>query len=243
MPILLKKLIQLCSSLIISVSLFSAVSAVDLKTGLITGKIAAEGGIPLSDWRVRLFDAKTGPSPFTNEYWRIPDHTGISGEDGRFTITVPEGTYYMIAIKQTDRKRSAIIGENDLVYPPLDSREQKTFIVKGGETTDIGVISGAVPFKKGWALQGKTGIGGIVFDSKGTPYQGVDVRASDTPDWTGARFHADSITDSEGRFIVRLPKGGSYYLKVRGHQHPDPVTVRTGEMTSGIRVQYSDSPQ
>ncbi|UCD34289.1 MAG: hypothetical protein JSU90_08275 [Nitrospiraceae bacterium] len=215
---------------------FSAADAQETGYGYITGKCMTAEGEASDDWRIRFFDVKMGGSPFTNEYRRIPDYFVRSGDDGSFSAKLPEGSYYVIAIRDRLDKVAGPPGEGDLIYPPMDGTEYEPYRVRADETIDLGVISGAVPFKKEWAAEGKTGIAGIVYDRKGRPLKRVIVLAVTEPDAEGPVFVSDEETDSSGSFIVRVPEGGAYYLKVRGYLHPDIIPVVTGEITEGIEL-------
>jgi len=220
-------------------AMFSISSAQETGDGFIKGKIAVKDGKTISGWRIRFFDVKAGPTPFTTEYQRVPDFMIRSEDDGSFSAKLPEGMYYVTALKKSPEKKQPEKKrpgpeEGDLIYPPMDSREPKPYIVKAGETTDIGVISAAVPFKKEWAVKIKTGIEGTVVDGQGEPVEGVLVFATTVP---GAKIprYSSGYTGKDGKYVLGLPEGGQYYLRVRDRQL-SPVTVKTGEITRGIDI-------
>lgn len=222
--------------------MFGAVTAQETREGYITGKIMAGGGEAISGWRLRFFDMKTGPTPFTHEYWRVPDYIVRSADDGSFSARLPEGTYLLIVIKERAGKKHGLPEEGDFIYPPMDEREPMPYIVRAGETTDIGVISGAVPFKKEWAAQGKTGIEGAILDVNGKPVEGELVFAAPTPGAESPLF-VSSSTGKDGKYILKVSEGGRYYLSVRGYRHPIAVTVKTGEITRGIDINLTRTPE
>jgi hypothetical protein len=188
----------------------------------------------MSVWRVRFYDAQAGPTPFTTEYGRVPDFIVRSEDDGGFTAKLPEGIYHMMALKKGPGKRLGPAEEGDLMYPPLGSTDPEPYVVKAGETTDIGVISGAVPFKKEWDVQAKTGIEGKVLDKEGKPVEGVLVFAALRPD-VEIPLYASRVTDKDGKYVIGLPDGGQYYVSV-WKEKPLTVTVKRGEITQGIKI-------
>jgi len=209
--------------------------------GYITGKMVTTGGEAMSGWRIRFFDT-AGPSPFTHEYWRVPDYIVRSADDGSFSARLPEGTYYMETINKVDEKKFSPPEEGYLIYPPMDAGETKTYRVKAGETTNIGLISGAVPFKKEWAARGKTGIEGVVLDMQGNPVERVLVFASHTPTMDDPLFVSDRETGTDGKYVLRVPERGQYYLSVHltiMGEKPIAVTVNTGEMTKGVDLRFT----
>ncbi len=213
----------------------------DIKYGNITGVVDAGDEESAEKWLVMFYDADAGPAPITTEYWRALDYSKRTSENGSFTAQLPEGKYYVVALK----KSSASSGNphmGDLIYPPGNIRERMQYIVKAGETTDIGVITGAVPFKEEWFAQGKTGVEGFVLDDNGKPLEGLRIRVYTKPKKKIPHYIADRPSDANGKFTIRVPEGGEYYLKMWdkknpwGYAIPDAVTVKTGEMTKGVKV-------
>jgi len=196
----------------------------------------------MSGGTVNFFEA-TLPSPFTGEFWRYPDYFEILPEDGSFSLELPAGAYYMMAVKNIARHKPGPPEAGDLIYPAGDNKTPRTYIVRAGETTDIGVISDAVPFKKEWLVKGRTGIEGFVLDWDGKPYEGVLVLASDDAAMKRTLFVSDSRTGKNGNYILRVPQGGRYYLRVKGQKDIIlPVTVIEGEMTKGVAVSLLKTP-
>ncbi len=226
----------MCSVIALSLFLIIGLSAAEeAGYGHIKGRIAVEGEESAYGWLIKFFNAVTGPSPFTLEYWRISDFRERTDEFGGFLKELPEGEYYIVALKRSaDNSGNPKVG--DLIYPRADDIEQKRITVLAGETTDIGVISDAVPFRKEWAAQGRTGIEGRVLDNDGKPLVNESVRVYTKPGMEKPSFAADNKTDDDGKFVLRLPEGGEYYFIVRGYRVPDPVTVKTGEMTGGVKI-------
>ena len=223
--------------------ILNVVTAQESGLGSITGTIVAKGGKSMSGGRVSFFHVAIGPLPFTLEYVRFPDYSAIVTGDGSFSAQLPEGTYYLMAVKKLAREKPGIPEEGDFIYPPLEGKVQKPYSVKAGETTDIGVISEAVPLKKEWAIKAKTGIEGFVLGMNGEPFEGALVLASDDAAMDKTLFVSDGRTDKKGEYIVRVPKGGQYYVRVKGQREVIvAATVKSGEITTGINVPLKSIP-
>jgi len=229
------------------------VFADEIETGWISGQILIKGNGPMSGGMVVFFNAETGPPPAPDKYLRIPDEVADLDEEGKFRIELPVGKYYMGAIKR-------LSGEQ--VGPPQDgdyffiSRDQEgipvAYIVEKGKSLSVGVIDGAVPFKRTVA-ENITGISGTITDLSGKPVEGAIVFAYITETMTGLPPFTSYRTGSDGKYLIRVDKGGKYYLRVRdvygggppipgavmggyGEEAPVPVEVKTGEIVQGIDI-------
>ena len=222
--------------------MLGVVAAEESGYGHITGSVGTTGGQGPTDWTINIFDAKAGPSPYTLEYWRVPEYVIRAADDGSFSIRLPEGTYYIMAVKKRVKSKAANFEEGDLIYPPANEKEPIQYVVRAGETIPVDVTSRAVPFRKEWAAQGKTGIEGTILDKQGSPVKGAKVLAHQTPGKEIPLFVSDNITGEDGKYIVRVPEGGQYYLIVKKYRNPGAVTVKTGEMTKGIDVRLPETP-
>lgn len=221
----------------------SVVIAQEPGSGSIMGKITTREGEALAGGYVRFFDLAKGFSPFTHEYWRSADYYFRITDDGSFFATLPEGDYYLMAVKMKNGKKAACPPEEgDFVYPPFDG-VQETYAIKAGETKDLGLISRAVPFKKEWSANGKTGIQGVVLDSHGKPLEGKLVIAFETYPSEKPYFSSDSRTGKDGVYILRVPESGQYKVRVMGHKQPVvAATVETGKITRGIDIKLNKVP-
>ncbi|MDA8169032.1 MAG: carboxypeptidase-like regulatory domain-containing protein [Nitrospiraceae bacterium] len=212
--------------------------------GSIKGKVVAQGDESMSGGQVKLWDVKGGYSPLGHEYWQVQGYAFPIADDGSFSGQLPEGSYYLIAIKKPGESQAGPPQKGDLVYPSADAAKSPVYTVKAGQTTDIGTISGAVPLKEAWVLKGKTGVEGTVVDASGEkPFQGALVLANIAgvpPAAMRPLFTSDGRTGKDGRYIIRFPKGGQYLLMVLGrNSEPVKVTVKTGDMTKGIDIRLT----
>jgi hypothetical protein len=219
------------------IGIVSAVTAQEKREGFITGKVVAQRGTEVSGWTIRFFDMNAGPTPFTREYGRVPDYIVRSGDDGVFSAKLREGIYHVVALQKAPGKRSRPPEAGDLIYPPMDGRELQPYNVKAGETIDIGAISGAVPFRKEWVVQVKTGIEGTVLDIEGKPVEGVMVFAAPAPG-VEIPLYASGDTGKDGKYILGVPEGGRYYVNV-WREAPLAVAVKKGQITRGVDIRVT----
>lgn len=220
--------------------------------GTITGRFMLTPQTPMSDGLVYIYNLATGPEPSRDRYWRVPDHFKQLDKDGRFTVQLLEGVYCIGAIK---RNGPPLIGppqKGDMFLLSTDGNGQpKKFTVKSNETVDMGVISGATPFAPSLDTKGLTAIVGTIRDADGKPEAGVLVFAFPTPTVVGKPLFVSDRSANDGKFVLRVSEGGTYYLKLRSTFGGGPpqagaildgnkeqplhrVTVKTGETTPGV---------
>jgi hypothetical protein len=255
----MKKLILFGCLFAATVLLIGLYSYADTKTGTISGQIMPGTEIPTSGWVAYFFNSETGPPPDLYKYRRIPDQFVPVGDDGRFTMELAEGTYYIAVVKRLSSGR--IVGPPDpgdyFISPRDNNGIPNSYVVKPGENTDIGVISGVETFK-GLSNEGVSGIEGAVLDSEGNPVNGVAVLAFRTKTDIQRPLFVSDLTGSDGKYFIRVGEG-TYYLKVRagygggapvegeiigdyGENKPDAVTVEKGQVIKGINIKVVNFP-
>ncbi|SPP99893.1 conserved exported hypothetical protein [Candidatus Sulfobium mesophilum] len=232
-------------------------SSQEVGRGKITGQLMTEDGTPMSGGSVFFFNDATGPPPSQEKYWRVPDAAAPIGEGGRFSMELPAGKYYLGAMKKISSEKN--IGppeEGDYFLKGQGSKgKPKTYIVKKGETTDIGTIAEAVPFKRAVVKYGDgiTSIEGVVRDPDGKPVEGAAVFGYKKPAARGKPLFASDKTGKDGKYVLRVDEGGKYYLKGRDlfgggppvggaivgrywQERPVEVSAKTGVRTKGIDI-------
>jgi len=230
-------------------------SAAEIKSGGITGKVMISDIEPMANGEVRVFNDSTGPPPSSDRYWRIPDKIIKTDKEGKFSVNLAEGTYYIGAIL---RKSGGTLGpprEGDLFLPFHGDSSPRKHLVRSGSITDIGTITGARPFNASTirTTTGITAIEGKLTDTDGNPIAGALLFAFKNPTMKGRPLFISDRTDKDGRYQLRVNLGGSYFLKVRntygggavkpgeitgfhGLGEPKPVEVITGSITKDINI-------
>ena len=232
------------------------VCAAEVKTGTITGKMMIKNGGPLANGVVFFFNEASGPPPSPEKYWRVPDEIAGTDGEGNFKALLVEGKYYLGASKRTTGQEVGPPQEGDYFLPVMEEKGiPKTYRVDKGKVTDIGTIAEAVPFTKATikTQNGITSIEGTITDTDGKPLERAMVFAFLTPAMVGKPLFVSERTGTDGKYLLRVNQGGTYYLKIRdvygggapkvggimggyGQDKPYPVTVKTGTAVKGIDI-------
>ncbi len=198
----------------------------------ITGQIVSKlDGTPISGAYVNIYPNTLsnllGPSQFISR---------PTGSDGRFMMTAPPGTFYVVARKRMSGEPSGPLSPGDLF-----SEHQRviTTVVDGRlSVVDLTVAPVKAPmfFKKAVAEQvTTTGIRGVLVDAAGKPVPGSFAVAYTDTDVKRLPDYASTLSDGEGRFVLYLPEAGNYYLGARVHAwdmpHPGELYGKYGDDT------------
>jgi hypothetical protein len=237
---------------------FGSVSAQELETGMISGKLLAEGGLPMSGGMVYFFSVD-GPRPDPDKYWRVPDFTAEIKDNGEFFMKLPEGAFYIGAVKRlsgSTKNGPPLVGDLYFQGRSLDPKgNPKLFYVEKKKNLDIGTISNIKPFKGvvGTDTSSNTSIQGRVVTSDGAPVERAVVFAFLSLEMAQRPIFSSYRTDAAGRYILRVNQGGTYYLRAKdtyrggqpeagelvgvyGNNAPKSVSVVTGASTTGIDI-------
>jgi len=175
-----------------------------------------------------------------------------TGPDGGFSLALPPGDYTIVA-----RRR-----ENGETVGPVVAGDQKSdFIqlsVSGDGDRELSIVA---PTKVGdsrrltkQAEVTKTGLTGRITDADGNPVKGARVHVYDHVQMSERPKYVSEKTGPDGRYMLYLPEGGTYYLAARdkfggppklgdlygrydkGTIEPSAVVVRDGEMLKKIDI-------
>jgi len=230
------------------------------KTGTINGQLLTTGGEPLAGGMVYFFNTTIGPPPNHEKYWRVPDVKKRLDNEGRFSIVLPEGKYYISATKKFTGKEIGPPREGDYYFISTDENGiPVAYSVKNNEQINLGKIAGALPFKSDTANFGKgiSAIEGVVLDKGGNPVSGVFVVAFVSATMSRRPLFISDPTGKDGSFILRVHDSGAYFLKVRsmygggppvpgemigiyGGKQPVAVSVKKGERLTGVTIIMSN---
>ena len=232
-----------------------SVSAGEMITGTISGKIMIRDGGPMADGVVLFFNDATGPPPDIDKYMRVPLEITNTDGMGRFTADLPEGRYYIGGLKHIMGIEGAPLNEGDLIFISSDATgSPNAYSVAEGEHLDVGVLSGAVSYTVATVVEGiTTAIEGTIHDMSGNPVENTAVFAHVTSSIDGGLSFLSDWTDTDGRYLLRVHQGGRYYLRVEGIQGlplnisgvvigdnkikgSEGVTVETGKIKKGVDI-------
>lgn len=250
----------LTAALLMAVFLVTGTAvAEESRTGTLSGQFRIDAKAPMTDGMVYVYNLATGPAPSHDRYWRIPDFVEKLDGEGRFTLELPAGDYCIGAIKRSGATQIGPPQQGDFFLLALDdTKHPRKFAVAKGEKRDIGVVTGAQPYKAA-AAAGVTGIEGTILDLAGAPVEGAMVFAFLTPTIVGKPLFVSDRSGKDGKFLLRVHEGGTYYLKVRDNYGGGPprggsvldgnkeeplhkVTVKTGEIAGGAVLKGKKFP-
>lgn len=253
---------QIYAALVLAVIMLAHgyAGADEFRTGTILGQFKISAEAPMSDGMVYVYNLATGPAPSQDRYWRVPDFVEKLDKEGRFSIDLPPGEYCIGAIKRLGPPQIGPPLENDYFVIGQDEKKSpRKYKVSKGDKRDIGIISGALPYKQLPPKEGITGAEGTVHDLEGKPVEGAMVFAFVTSTIIGKPMFVSDRTGKDGRFLLRVHEGGDYYLKVRDSYGGGPprggalldgnkeeplvkVSPKTGEIIRGIALKGRKFP-
>ena len=231
----------------------------EAETCQVSGVMMMKDGSPVADGTVLFFSEAAGPPPRENRYMRTPENIAATDSRGEFSVELPEGKYYIGGMKYMTAKWGGPPREGDMFFISRDESDSpKIYVIKENGHIDIGPVSEAATYKRITAEKDITAIEGTVHDEYGNPVEDVVVFAYWTPAMDGLAFVSD-YTVGDGRYIIRVHKGGKYYLMIMGKfgsvfptsgmtvsddgkQVPPGINVNTVEMNSEVDITIEMSP-
>lgn len=170
--------------------------------GRITGTVFG----PLSDTYVYIY--KEGMDLYGPAF-AVSEATGV---DGGFDLVLPGGDYVMVA-----RKRS-----NGDTAGPVNAGDNKSDFIRLKVTGDASDVNILAPLKVGdsrrladKASATRTGISGLITDVDGNPVENARVHVYDHVQMSERPKFVSERTGPDGRYLIYLPEGGTYYLCAR----------------------------
>ncbi len=177
--------------------------------------------------------------------------SAASDSDGRFSLSLPEGDYIGVVRKRANGESSGPVVAGD------HRSEFLTLKVRGGVTR----IEVEAPLKVGDDKQlaveqelTQTILSGHILDSEGRPVEGARVHVYDHVQMSERPKFVSEKTGPDGRYLIHLPEGGTYYLAARdkfggppkigdlygrydqGTIEPSAVVLREGEQRKNVDI-------
>lgn len=174
-----------------------------------------------------------------------------TGSDGAFQLNLPEGDYLAVARKrqQGETAGPVVAGDHRSEFMKLQVRAgmAELTLLAPEKVGDERRLSGA-------AVAGKTGLAGRITDADGQPVADARVQVYDHVQMSERPKYVSSKTDPDGRYLIPLPEGGTYYLCARdkfggppklgdlygrydqGTIEPSAVVVRLGEVVGDVDI-------
>jgi len=246
------------SALVLVLLWTSVVIADEGVPGRISGVWSPRDIGPIAGGMIYVFNVKNGPSPQTNRFFvRVPDAILQTDEEGRFSVELAEGTYYLSAQKKANSDGPGPPHDGDLSGVIRDEKGAPiTYTVESGKTTDLGVLQFATVYKSRTITikKGMTAITGVVKAMDGSPMADAVVLVYDNPEIRNKPNYVSQKTGKDGKYIVQVDQEGAYFVTVRadstsggrpksgdifgvyGGEAVRPVTVKKHRVTKGIDI-------
>lgn len=186
------------------------------ETCQVSGMMMLKDGTPVAAGTVLFFNEAAGPPPGKNRYMRTPENIAATDSKGGFSTELPVGKYYIGGMKYMTDKWGGPPREGDMFFISRDENgSPKIYVIEENGPINIVPVSEAATYERITAEKDITAIEGTVHDESGNPVEDVVVFAHWTPEMDGLAFVSD-YTAGDGRYMVRVHKGGNYYLMIMG---------------------------
>ncbi len=133
--------------------------------------------------------------------------------DGNFKVDLPPGEYTLVARRRSNQENSGPLLGGDLRGDPVTVRVGPSGRVP---LTILMNVKDDMEFRafqppKEWT----TAVAGTVRDADGNPVEGARVHVYTYVQMSERPKYVSERTGPDGRYVVYLPKGGTYYLAAR----------------------------
>ncbi len=180
---------------------------------------------------------------------------GPTGPEGRFSMSLPPGRYLFVSRKRTENDTGGPVKSGDMRSKPVGPIEVK----QGGAPIDLAFLAETkvgetktLPVRS--TNETKTGLSGRILDAEGKPVAKARVHVYAYVQMSERPKYVSNETGPDGRYVVFLPEGGTYYLAGRnkfggppklgdlygryedGAVDPSGVVVRNGEMLKDVDI-------
>jgi hypothetical protein len=235
----------------------SAVIADETVSGRITGAWIPRSTGPISGGMIYAFNVNSGPPPTIEGSRRVPDGATITNDEGKFSLELAEGTYYLSTWKKAAGPAPGPPQDGDLHALSRDKNgEPVKYMVKRGIATDNIILRQATVFKSPVIKisAGMTAISGTLTTYDGAPLADAVVQVYTHQDVKGKPNFVSYKTGKDGKYIALVDQEGPFYLTVRanysagrpqtgdilgvyGGEEALPVVVKMHGVTKDIDIQ------
>jgi hypothetical protein len=194
------------------------------RMGTLSGQVVNDAGELLEGGGVvSFFNSDKGIPPLIANMHRIPDMVGRMGPDGKFSVKLLPGSYYMGALIITDPGRGpGPPREGEKFYFVRDDKGNlREFTLALKEEKNVGQVFAASP--ESFPVVGNlVTIQGRLLKEDSTPFVGGVVLVKSDMDNQRPDFISQR-TGKDGEYLLKLPADTSYYLLGRERAVGRPV--------------------
>jgi hypothetical protein len=206
-----------------------------------------KNGSPISGAIVIVFDLKNGPPPDSEKYFRTPDYVEDTTTDGNFRIVLPQGEYFIGAIKRRDGSGGPP-SEGDIFFVLKDeSLKLRSIQVPSKGLVELGdIAAGKIHRPVSDPLIPLAIVSGTVRDKHGKTVKDVTVAAVPLHQRLKNAFYFSQDTGREGTFKLKLPSGRVYILGIWEGESADEarkiftkkIQIDSGGSMKGVDLTY-----
>ncbi len=212
-----------------------------------SGKGHLQGQVTMPLEKVRLYVYKPGMDLYGPAFAISP----ATGNDGKFDLELPDGDYVVVARKRTGGEETGpvVAGDNrsEFIQVSVQGGVVKMQISAPVKIGDQRNFTGDID-------ESKTGLAGQVLDSDGQPVEAARVHVYDHVQMSERPKFVSEKTGPDGRYLIYLPAGGTYYLAARdkfggppklgdlygrydkGTIEPSAVVVKEGQVLKQVNI-------
>jgi len=212
----------------------------------VTGPGGVKGVVAMPVEGAYVFVYEKGASPHGPPFVM----SKVTAVDGSYDLGLPDGEYTLVARKHKSGQPGSPLAKDDWKSDPVD------IVVKGGvidQKITLAPKSDDVKYFDA-SQASETSISGRILDSEGGPMKGFRVHVYTYAQMSERPKYVSAASGADGRFIVYLPKGGTYYLAARdnfgappkigdyygrydeGTIDPSGVILRSGQKLENINI-------
>jgi hypothetical protein len=187
------------------------------QAAMITGQVQLPDRSPMANGVILLFDQAKGPPPHPHKYWRIPDSISSISSNGKFSLSLPDGIFYlMIAQKDPESDIGPPSGSEYLYIHAAADGTLRPLVMKAGVKLELGILTTQL-WSADLSQRSKeiTAIQGVISDLDGHPVENAVVFGYREKSARGRPLYVSDRTGKDGAFQLRVANGGTYYLRVR----------------------------
>jgi hypothetical protein len=132
--------------------------------------------------------------------------------DGSFELNLPPGDYIAVARKRQNGEAAGpvLAGDNksEFINLTLTGKQLDLTVAAPVKIGDDRRLSEAIP-------EGTTGLSGQIVNADGDPVEGARIHVYDHVQMSERPKYVSEKTGPDGRYLIYLPEGGTYYLAAR----------------------------
>ncbi|MBI5416364.1 carboxypeptidase regulatory-like domain-containing protein [Candidatus Poribacteria bacterium] len=170
--------------------------------------ISGTATIPIENIKIYVYKAGTD---LRGPYFAA---TELTNADGKFSVELPDGKYMFVARKRLSGDELGPLNSGDIKSEYIGPIE-----VKNGEPINLDikcfVKQGDEKTTDSPEINKNTGLSGTIRDADGNAVEGVRVHIYTYIQMSERPKFVSSKTGPDGKYLIYLPEGGTYYLCAR----------------------------